>query len=39
VDLPDGTYTDVISGNAAYVFEQTLRCEGHAMILFADNAD
>lgn len=39
VDLPDGTYTDVISGNAADVFEQTLRCEGQAMILFADNAD
>ena len=34
VDLPDGSYRDVLNGETAEVFEGTLRCEGQAMILF-----
>jgi len=33
-DLPDGTYTDLISGRKVDVFERTLRLEGQPLIFF-----
>ena len=36
--LPDGEYTDALSGQRVSVFEQTVRCDGQAMILLAQTA-
>ena len=34
VDLPDGTYTDLISGRSVDVFEHTVRLTGEPVIFF-----
>lgn len=34
VDLPDGTYTDLISGRRVDVFEHTVRLDGEPLIFF-----
>ena len=39
VDLPDGTYSDVLNKTQVSVFEKTLRCSGKAMILSAECND
>ena len=34
IDLPDGTYTDLISGRKVDVFEHTIRFTGEPVIFF-----
>lgn len=33
IDLPDGTYTDAITGKMVDVFEKTVACDGEPVIL------